>query len=321
MPDAPLNAYETAIVRNADWFISRQSREGYIDADGDEFYGIRGDATLVGHAVTVRCYAHLLSGANKYLDSASRSLAWLAARQDKAGGWRGHSAFTLDGAQCVFEGFNTYQTISGDRQYRARADQGGRPHDRRHAEERRQFTPRQCDRDRRIRAFRAARLEDHRRTTLPDRGQADAGAYRRKLRPGGRLLAAVRCVQAAPRSLGAAGAGAAAARHVPSAAARAAGGARRRPPAAARGRRQPSAIRHEPDGRGGAARYARRRLRFPAPERADARGHRLGRAPLPRAVRRQPGRVDPDRYIARASIRSPSSTTRAWPRSGRAPAC
>ncbi len=152
-------------------------------------------ATPRWSATRSRCAAMriCLSGANKYLDSANRSLAWLAARQDKAGGWRGHSAFTLDGAQCVFEGFNTYQTISGDRQYRARADQGGRPHDRRHAGERRQFTPRQCDRDRRIRAFRLARLEDHRRTTLLDRGQADAGAYRRKLRPGGRLLAAVRC--------------------------------------------------------------------------------------------------------------------------------
>ena len=117
MPDAPLNAYENAIVRNADWFISRQSREGYIDADGDEFYGIRGDATLVGHSVTVRCYAHLLTGSNKYLDSAHRSLDWLAARQDKQGGWSGFSVFTLDGAQCVFEGFNTYQTISGDKRY------------------------------------------------------------------------------------------------------------------------------------------------------------------------------------------------------------
>jgi hypothetical protein len=117
VPDAPLNAYENAIVRNADWFISRQSREGYIDADGDEFYGIRGDATLVGHSVTVRCYAYALTGAAGYLDSARRSLDWLAARQDAAGGWRGYSAFTLDGSQCVFEGFNTYQRISGDRRY------------------------------------------------------------------------------------------------------------------------------------------------------------------------------------------------------------
>jgi hypothetical protein len=112
-----LNAYEKAIVRNADWFIGRQSQEGYIDAEGDEFYGIRGDATLVGHSLTVRCYAHVLTGSVDYLESAQRSLGWLAARQDGNGGWRGFSVFTLDGAQCVFEGFNTYQAISGDRKY------------------------------------------------------------------------------------------------------------------------------------------------------------------------------------------------------------
>ena len=112
-----LNPYERAIVRNANWFISRQSREGYIDAEGDEFYGIRGDATLVGHSVTVRCYASLLTASDKYLEFARRSLEWLAARQDRNGGWRHYSAFTLDGAQCVFEGFNTYQKATGDRRY------------------------------------------------------------------------------------------------------------------------------------------------------------------------------------------------------------
>ena len=118
MPHNALNVYEKAIVHNADWFIGRQSREGYIDADGDEFYGIRGDATLVGHSVTVRCYAGALTGSDRYFDSARQSLDWLAARQDAQGGWRGYSAFTLDGAQCVFEGFNTYEKISGDRRYR-----------------------------------------------------------------------------------------------------------------------------------------------------------------------------------------------------------
>jgi hypothetical protein len=113
-----LNSCEQAIVRNADWFVARQSREGYIDAEGDEFYGIRGDATLVGHSVTVRCYAGALTGVERYLDSARRSLDWLAARQDSRGGWRRHSAFTLDGAQCVFEGFDTYQRISGDPRHR-----------------------------------------------------------------------------------------------------------------------------------------------------------------------------------------------------------
>lgn len=101
-----LNAYESAIVGNADWFIARQTHEGGINADGDEFYGLRGDATLVGHSVTVRCLASVLTGDAGYIDSARRSLEWLAARQDERGGWRRHSAFTLDGAQCVFEGFN-----------------------------------------------------------------------------------------------------------------------------------------------------------------------------------------------------------------------
>jgi hypothetical protein len=112
-----LNTYESAVVRNADWFIGRQTREGFVDAEGDEFYGVRGDATLVGHSVTVRCYAGLLTGEERYFDSARRSLDWLAARQDPRGGWRRHSAFTLDGAQCVFEGLDTYQRITGDRRY------------------------------------------------------------------------------------------------------------------------------------------------------------------------------------------------------------
>lgn len=119
MPSRKLNPYEKAVVRNADWFISRESRDGFIDAEGDEFYGIRGDATLIGHSVTVRCYASALTSSDDYLDSARRSLTWLAARQDPRGGWRGFSAFTLDGAQCVFEGFNTYQIMTGDRQYQA----------------------------------------------------------------------------------------------------------------------------------------------------------------------------------------------------------
>lgn len=119
MASNALNPYEKAIVRNADWFIARQSREGHIDADGDEFYGIRGDATLVGHSVTVRCYAGALTGSDHYFHSARQSLDWLAARQDRNGGWRGYSAFTLDGAQCVFDGFNTYEKITGDRRFRS----------------------------------------------------------------------------------------------------------------------------------------------------------------------------------------------------------
>ncbi len=115
---ADLNRYERAIVRNAGWFSARQTREGMIDADGDEFYGLRGDATLVGHSVTVRCLAGSLAGDSAFFDAARASLQWLAARQDHRGGWRRDSAFTLDGAQCVFEGFNTYEWVTGDRQFR-----------------------------------------------------------------------------------------------------------------------------------------------------------------------------------------------------------
>ncbi len=112
------NAYERAIIRNADWFLAHQQREGFIDVEGDEFYGLKGDATLIGHSVTVRLYAYLLSGDERYRESALASLTWLAERQDERGGWRHHAAFTLDGAQCVFEGFNTYERVTGDRRFR-----------------------------------------------------------------------------------------------------------------------------------------------------------------------------------------------------------
>ncbi len=111
------NPFETAIIRNADWFINREKRKGWIDAEGDEFYGLRGDATLVGHAVTVRCLAWVLTGKDSYLHSARSSLEWLAKRQDANGGWHRHSAFTLDGAQCVFEGYNTYRRVTGDARF------------------------------------------------------------------------------------------------------------------------------------------------------------------------------------------------------------
>ncbi len=112
MPE--LARIEQAIIRNADWFVSHARREGWIDVEGDEFYGLRGDATLVGHAITVRCLAWLLSGRQSYLDSARKSLDWLERTQDRQGGWRRNSAFTLDGAQCVFEGVNTYRLATGD---------------------------------------------------------------------------------------------------------------------------------------------------------------------------------------------------------------
>ena len=109
-----LNEYERAIVANADWFVSKQRADGAIDADGDEFYGLRGDATLVGHAVSVRMLAYSLVGEERYLESARDSVRWLAERQDSQGGWSRHSAFTLDGAQCVFEGLDTYERLSAD---------------------------------------------------------------------------------------------------------------------------------------------------------------------------------------------------------------
>lgn len=102
-----MNPYESAIVPNADWFIARQTREGFINAEGDEFYGVRGDATMIGHSASVKMYAYALTQSNSDLKSARQSLEWLAARQDANGGWKGYSAFTLHGAQCVFEGFNT----------------------------------------------------------------------------------------------------------------------------------------------------------------------------------------------------------------------
>jgi len=112
-----LNKYEQAILRNADWFIAHQKEVGYIDLEGDEFYGIKGDASLVGHSITVRMYAYALTKDKKYLESAQKSLQWLAENQDIEGGWKKYAGFTLDAAQCVFERFNTYQNISGDIRY------------------------------------------------------------------------------------------------------------------------------------------------------------------------------------------------------------
>jgi hypothetical protein len=121
-----LNKYERPIVKNADWFILNQTREGFIDVEGDEFYGIKGDATLIGHSVTIRMYAYALTNEQKYFDSALTSLQWLAERQDENGGWKNHSAFTLDGAQCVFEGFNTFQRISQDDRFKETINRAAR---------------------------------------------------------------------------------------------------------------------------------------------------------------------------------------------------
>ena len=112
-----LTPSQKAIVRNADWFMSHERTDGFIDLPGDEFYGVRGDATLNGHSVTARMMAWVLTGEASYRQSAEKTLDWLAARQDAAGGWGRHAAFTLDAAQCVFEGFNTYQTLTGNRRH------------------------------------------------------------------------------------------------------------------------------------------------------------------------------------------------------------
>ena len=118
--------YEQAIIKNADWFILNQTHEGFINVEGDEFYGIKGDATLIGHSVTIRMYAYAFTNEQKYLDSALASLQWLAERQDENGGWKKHAAFTLDAAQCVFEGFNTFQRISGDDEFNEKPNQAAR---------------------------------------------------------------------------------------------------------------------------------------------------------------------------------------------------
>ncbi|MFQ6614540.1 MAG: hypothetical protein ACE5D1_06820, partial [Fidelibacterota bacterium] len=83
----PLNIYEQAIVRNADWFISMEDERGFIQVPADEYYGVPGDASLIGHAMSIRTYAWVLTGRDEYLESARRSARWLADRQDERGGW------------------------------------------------------------------------------------------------------------------------------------------------------------------------------------------------------------------------------------------
>ncbi len=117
MPAENLTKRQKAIVRNADWFSAHQHESGPIDLPADEFYGRHGDATLNGHSATVRMMAWTLTGEAAYRQSAEATLDWLVAHQDTDGGWKQHSSFTLDGAQCVFEGLNAYQTLTGDRRY------------------------------------------------------------------------------------------------------------------------------------------------------------------------------------------------------------
>ena len=68
-----LNPYEEAIIRNARWFVAREDRSGFIDVPADEYYGIRGDASLIGHAMSVRTMGWVLTGDAALLESARRS--------------------------------------------------------------------------------------------------------------------------------------------------------------------------------------------------------------------------------------------------------
>lgn len=112
-----LNPFEEAIVRNARWFVAREDRPGFIGVPADEYYGVVGDASLIGHAISVRVMGWVLTGDAELLASAQRSARWLAERQDERGGWRRQAGYALDAAQCVFEGFCTYERMTGDRTF------------------------------------------------------------------------------------------------------------------------------------------------------------------------------------------------------------
>ena len=108
------NSYEVAVVRNAEWFVSMEDESGFIRVPADEYYGIPGDASLIGHAISVRTYAWVLTGEKRFFDSASRSARWLSERQDERGGWHHDAGYALDAAQCVMEGFCTYERLTGE---------------------------------------------------------------------------------------------------------------------------------------------------------------------------------------------------------------
>ena len=110
-----LNSYERAIVRNADWFMSMQGDDGFIHVPADEYYGVAGDASLVGHSMSVRAYAWHLTGEDAYRRSAEASAEWLMERQDERGGWHHDAGYSLDAAQCVMEGLVSYERLTGDR--------------------------------------------------------------------------------------------------------------------------------------------------------------------------------------------------------------
>jgi hypothetical protein len=112
-----LNPFEQAIVKNAHWFVAREDSSGFINVPADEYYGVTGDASLIGHAVSVRTMGWVLTRDDKLLESARRSAEWLARRQDKRGGWHHDAGYALDAAQCVFEGFCTYERLTSDHRF------------------------------------------------------------------------------------------------------------------------------------------------------------------------------------------------------------
>jgi len=112
-----MNKYEQAIINNAQWFVDREDDKGFIAVPADEYYGIKGDASLIGHAMSVRTWAWTLTNNSQFRDSALRSAQWLAERQDEHGGWHQQAGYSLDAAQCVFEGFYSYESLTGDRQF------------------------------------------------------------------------------------------------------------------------------------------------------------------------------------------------------------
>ena len=97
--------------------MDREDPAGFIAVPADEYYGVRGDASVIGHAVSVRAWAWVLTGESRFHDSALRSAAWLAERQDERGGWHRHAGYALDAAQCVFEGFCTFERLTGDHRF------------------------------------------------------------------------------------------------------------------------------------------------------------------------------------------------------------
>ncbi len=97
--------------------VTHQDDRGFIAIPADEYYGVPGDASLIGHAISIRVYAWVLTGDPRYLDAARQSARFLAERQDEHGGWHGDAGYALDAAQCVMEGFCTYERLTGDRQF------------------------------------------------------------------------------------------------------------------------------------------------------------------------------------------------------------